>query len=354
LKITYLIPEPSSKGGMAAISKMFYEVNYFDNINTFHFNTSFSSFNKFVRFLEFFKKQFTFILHLIKTKPDVIFVMSNSYFGFYDKCIYCLVARIFGVKSMLNHVGGEFDKFYNSSLLHKTLINILMYFPHVLLIGSSFWCDYFMKLFPNKKIFNSPNPIIVEQYSHTQLPMANQKFKIVSLFRIIKEKGLYELIEVIQRISKLNLNTEFVIIGGGPMLDFLKEQLLENSNNNEVRILGFVNDDIKIQEICSSDLYVMLTHFDLMPISIMEAMAAGKPILSTKVGGIPDLVQDGVNGFLFDIGEVDQVVEKILELSIPNSDAKKLGKKGYEIVITNFDIKSVIKKHRDIACKLIS
>jgi glycosyltransferase involved in cell wall biosynthesis len=138
------------------------------------------------------------------------------------------------------------------------------------------------------------------------------------------------------------------------MLDFLKEQLLENSINQEVRILGFVDDDVKIKEICSSDLYVMLTHFDLMPISIMEAMAASKPVLSTKVGGIPDLVQDGVNGFLFDVGEVNQVVEKIVELAMPNSDAKKLGQKGYEIIVGNFDIKSIIKKHREIASKLIS
>jgi glycosyltransferase involved in cell wall biosynthesis len=353
LKISYLIPEPSSKGGMTAITKMFYEVNYFNDIDTFHFNTSFKAISKSGRFIEFFSKQFAFIIHLIKVKPDVVFVMSSSYFGFYDKCIYCIVARLFGVKSMLNHVGGEFDKFYNSSLLNKTFINISIRFPHVLLIGSSFWCDYFTKLFPNKKIFNSPNPIIVEQYSHTPMPMVNHKFKIASLFRIIKEKGVYELVEVIQRISKLNLNIEFVIMGGGPMLDFLKEQLLENINNKEVRVLGFVDDDIKIQEICSSDLYVMLTHFDLMPISIMEAMAAGKPVLSTKVGGIPDLVQDGVNGFLFEVGEVDQVVDKILDLAKQNSNAQKLGQNGLEIVLANFEIKSVIKKHQYIASKLI-
>ncbi len=354
MKITYLIPEPSSKGGMTAITKMFYEVNYFNDIDTFHFNTSFKAISKTGRFIEFFSKQLAFIIHIIKVKPDAVFVMSSSYFGFYDKCIYCFIARLFGVKSMLNHVGGEFDKFYKSSLLNKTLINIFIRFPHVLLIGSSFWCDYFTKLFPNKKIFNSPNPLIVEQYNHTSMSMIKHKFKIASLFRIIKEKGVYELIEVIQRISKLNLNIEFVIMGGGPMLDFLKEQLLENSINQEVRILGFVDDDVKIKEICSSDLYVMLTHFDLMPISIMEAMAAGKPVLSTKVGGIPDLVQDGVNGFLFDVGEVDQVVEKIVELAMPNSDAKKLGQKGYEIIVGNFDIKSIIKKHREIASKLIS
>ncbi len=353
MKISYLIPDPSSKGGMTAITKMFYEVNYFDNIEIFHFSTSFKANGKLGRFVEFFSKQFAFILHLIKVKPDVIFVMSSSYFGFYDKCIYCLIARLFGVKSMLNHVGGEFDKFYNSSSLHKTLINKFIHFPNVLLIGSSFWCDYFTKLFPFKKIYNSPNPIIVDQFNQTQVTESDNKFKIASLFRIIKEKGVYELIEVIQRISKLNLNIEFVIMGGGPMLDFLKEQLLENTNNKEVRILGFVDDDVKIQEICSSDLYVMLTHFDLMPISIMEAMAAGKPVISTNVGGISDLVKDGVNGFLFEIGEVEKVIEKIIELYSQSSEVQKLGQNGKDIVVEHFDILSIINKHKQIAFELI-
>jgi glycosyltransferase involved in cell wall biosynthesis len=353
LKITYLIPKPSSEGGMTAITKMFYEINYFDNINTFHFNTSFTAQGKWGRFIELFSKQFRFIQHLIKAKPDVIFVMSNSYFGFFDKCIYCLVARLFGVKSMLNHVGGEFDKFYHTNALIKGLVNLFIRFPHVLLIGSSFWCNYFKEKFPFKIVHNSPNPIIVEQYAKTTEPHPEAKFKIASLFRIVKEKGVLELIEVIKRVTTVQKNVEFVIMGGGPMLNYLKEQLHDEVEKKNVNILGFVDDDVKIKEMSSSDLYVMLTHFDLMPISIMEAMAAGMPVLSTKVGGIPDLVQQGVNGYLYEIGEVEQVVEKILELAEPNSAAKRMGAKGREMVTENFDIYSVIKIHRNIASDLL-
>lgn len=353
MKISYLLPNPSSEGGMTAITKMFYEIDYFDNKNIFHFNTSFYAQNKLGRFMEFFSKQLNFIIHLIKVRPDVIFVMSSSYFGFYDKCFYTLVAKLFGVKSMLNHVGGEFDKFYNSNKLNKILINLFIKFPDVLLIGSSFWCDYFAKKFPFKQIRNSPNPIIFDWFNSKAKSNPNGKFKIVSLFRITKEKGVLELIEVIQKISKLRLNVEFVIMGGGPMLEYLRDKLQENIRNEEVRVLGFVDDEVKMMEICSSDLYVMLTYFDLMPISILEAMSAGKPVLSTKVGGIPDLVKDSVNGFLFDVGEVDKVVLKIQELVDSDEECRRLGTNGARMVEREFDIKSIIHKHHEVAASLI-
>jgi len=354
LKITYLIPEPSSKGGMTAITKMFYQINLFDRKDTFHFNTSFTwGKSKLIRFMEFFKLQFSFILHILWHKPDAIFVMSNSYFGFYDKCIYCLVGKVFGVKTMLNHVGGEFDKFYTSNKLNTWLVNKFITFPDVLLIGSNYWENYFKSHFPNVKFYNSPNPVISSDYIMDGDYGNSDKFIISSLFRIVKEKGVYELIDVVKKATAINSKLEFVIMGGGPMLEDLKVALKQYELNNQVRVLGFVDDDIKIKEICNSDLYVMLTHFDLMPISILEAMAASKPIISTKVGGIPDLVENDVNGYLFEPKEVDLVVDKIVQLANDSSLSKKLGLASKAKIQNKYDIISVIANHRNIAENLV-
>ena len=93
----------------------------------------------------------------------------------------------------------------------------------------------------------------------------------------------------------------------------------------------------------------MLTYFDLMPISIMEAMAASKPIISTKVGGIPDLIKDNHNGFLVNPREVNTVVEKIEYLMLNHDVCAKMGNRSREIVVNNFDIKNIIKKHHEYA-----
>lgn len=352
-KITYLIPKPSSEGGMTAITKMLYEINYFDNIRFFHFNTSYSSTGKLGRLYEFFFRFQSFIKHLIQVKPDAIFVMSNSYLGFYEKCLYCLVARLFGVKSMLNHVGGEFDKFYRQNALNKYLIRMTIKFPSALLIGSTYWCNYFRTQFPKVTVYSVPNPIIANAYRNTEVSKdPNAKFVITSLFRLVKEKGIYELLSVIKLLCAEFKNIEFVIIGGGPMLEDVRLALTEYLEQGNARVLGFVDDATKVKEICNSDAYLMLTHFDLMPISIMEAMAASKPILSTKVGGIPDMVEDGVNGFLFSVGETEEVVEK-LKFLIKNPEiGKSMGLKGRNKVDNFFDITKITALHQHVAEEL--
>lgn len=351
-KITYLIPKPSSEGGMTAITKMLYEIEYFDGVNYFHFNTSYQSPNRIGRLYEFFFRFFSFIKHLYGEKPDAIFVMSNSYLGFYEKCIYCLIARMFGVKSMLNHVGGEFDKFYRHSMLSRILIRTTIKFPNALLIGSSYWSNYFQNLFPKARVYSVPNPIIASAFRNGNSKSEPQKFVVTSLFRLVKPKGVYELIAVIKAVCAKYGHIEFVIIGGGPMLEEIKQELAMFIQEGKVRVLGFVDDATKVKEICRSDAYLMLTHFDLMPISIMEAMAAGKPILSTRVGGIPDLVEDNINGFLFNIGETTPVVEKLSTLIDDPEKGRLMGKLGSEKVDMHFDISRITALHQQIADEL--
>lgn len=351
-KITYLIPKPSSEGGMTAITKMLYEINYFDNNQFYHFNTSYKSKGKLGRVREFIIRYFSFIRHLIQVRPDAIFVMSNSYLGFYEKCTYCLTARLFFVKSMLNHVGGEFDKFYKKNKFNRVAVRIAIRFPNALLIGSTFWCTYFRTSFPRVKVYNSPNPIIAKDYLAGNPSRMNSKFVVTSLFRLIKEKGVIELMEVIKKICSRREDIEFVIMGGGPMLDTIRLELASHIAKGQVRVLGFVDDQTKIKEICNSNAYLMLTYFDLMPISIMEAMAASKPIISTKVGGIPDLVEDGINGYLFDVGETDAVIEK-LEFLIENPEKhREMGVASREKIDAHFDISKITSLHLQYAKEL--
>lgn len=340
---------------MTAITKMFYEIGYFDNQQIFHFSTSYVSSNRAGRLVEFVGRFFRFVRHLVQVKPDAIFVMSNSYLGFYEKCFYCIIARLFGVRSMLNHVGGEFDKFYRKNWLTKFLVRIFVRFPNALLIGSTYWCNYFRSSFPKVTVYSVPNPIIADQYKNTNTRTeTSSRFVITSLFRLVKEKGVYEMLTVIKSMCSQFENVEFVIIGGGPMLNDVYQALETDIKRGNVRVLGFVDDTTKIKEICACDVYMMLTHFDLMPISIMEAMSASKPVLTTRVGGIPEMVEDGLNGFLFEVGETEEVVTKLNILIKQRDVGKAMGKKGREKVDTMFNISTVTALHHRIADELIA
>ncbi len=343
IKILFLLPDPDVGGGMTAITKMYYDAKAFQNSDIRHFDTSFKWGNNFVfRLAEFFVLKARFIFILLKFRPKVISVMTSSYWGFYDKIIYCALARIFNIKSMLNPVGGGFSDFYLSNNFNRKLVNYSMKIPDCLLIGSSFWLDFFTINFPGIKLFNLPNPVNTALFHHTNTE-DNKFIRIVTISNIIEEKGLKELTEVIKAVCSINDKIQFVVMGGGNLLNYMKTDLKEFASTNQVQIMGVVSDETKIDELSKADLFILLSHFELIPISVLEAMASSLPVLSTDVGGIPDLIENNVNGFLVKKNQTEPVVSIINKLSDKKELLHKMGQLSREKVVSGYDINKILK-----------
>lgn len=349
----YMIPDPSSDGGMTSISKMLYRAGVFETRENRHFTTSYRNNAKVGRALEFLFRFPAFIFQLFTFRPQVVFIMSNSYLGFFEKCLYAWVGRILGKKIILNHVGGQFDIFYHKSALNRKLIHLGIKGPHVMLVATSFWVNYFRRLFPNLKIVNSPNPIFTADYHTDKVAGSKERFTSLTLARLVEEKGIHELIEVIDRVCKQRDESDFVIVGKGDMLDTIHAKLSPWIEQGRVRMLGFVDDEVKIREIKESDLYILLTHIDVMSISIMEAMAAKKPVISTPVGGIPDLVIDQVNGYMVQVGDIQTAVERLIHLIDHRDLVRTMGEKSREMIDGEYEITAVIRLYNEVAENLI-
>ncbi|MDP1844466.1 MAG: glycosyltransferase [Sediminibacterium sp.] len=353
LKILYLLPlDDKEKGGMTAITKMFYEVGFFENKNIRHFNTIFKSGeSNFTRFFESLFHKVRFIKLLIQFRPDITFVMTSAYWGFFDKAVYCLIARCFGVKSMLNQVG-DFADFYEESKWKSYCIRLALKFPNSVIIGSVFWNRYFSSHFPDLFIQSVVNPVDCNRFYKNSIS-EGQKIKIVSISGIIVPKGIIELVEVIKQVCERSNNFVFVIMGGGEKLEWVRTELKAESEKGQVDIKGFVSDDEKIIEFSTADLFIMLSHNEVIPISILEAMSASLPIISTDVGGIPDIVIEDANGFLFPRKSVTPVVNKLLDLADKREYLKNMGLISKSIVEKDYDVFQVLEKHILLAEELM-
>lgn len=149
------------------------------------------------------------------------------------------------------------------------------------------------------KTFNSN---IVREYS---LPL-----KLVSVARFSHQKNNMELIKAVEQINKLySDNLQLNMVGDGPLLSEAQAYVTLYKLENDMYFLGSRTDvdDILNQ----NDIFCLISNYEGLPISIIEAMRAGMPIIASDVGGVNELVQDGVNGFLIPRGNISELVEKL-------------------------------------------
>jgi len=122
-----------------------------------------------------------------------------------------------------------------------------------------------------------------------------EKKQILFLSRVEKYKGVYELLEAFQLLQKKVDNVQLVIAGDGSALENLKV-LVEHKNIDNVSFPGFVKGEAKANLLSNSDLFVFPSYAEGMPNAILEAIAFGLPIITSDVGGIPDIFEDTKNG----------------------------------------------------------
>jgi len=348
-KILFLIPySESTKGGMTEITRMYINEGFFKDPNIHMLNTFFKSGNNKISFLiRFITIKLRFIRNIFKLKPDVVYVMTSAYASFYDKMIYCLIGKIFGKKIILNVVGA-FDDFYEAKSINRMLIQWSLSVPDAVIVGGKFWTDYFRSNFPNLRIETIPNPVKSNEYY--RLPNgSSKKSRIVFLSEMIMAKGLAELVGVIKKTEEQSDKFDFIIMGSGKEYNWLVEQLSKQVEKGFVFIKGRVTHEVKINELAKADLYLFLSHSDFMPISVLEAMSASLPILSTDVGALPDLVHNEVNGYLFSPGDVDPIVDKLRMLQENRHLIEGMGEQSRKIVLQDYDLHVVYGKQLELS-----
>lgn len=175
----------------------------------------------------------------------------------------------------------------------------------------------------------------------------NEKISFLTVGRLVEKKGHEYSIRAISKIAKENSNIEYNIVGDGPLKDRLKKLTKEFGVGKYVKFLGHVNDKELLQLYNKSKFFVLPSitaksgDMEGVPVVLMEAQAMGLPIISTRHSGIPELVKDGVTGFLVDEKDHEELAKKIMFLINNPQLWREFGRKGREIVEKEFDIEKL-------------
>ena len=163
--------------------------------------------------------------------------------------------------------------------------------------------------------------------------------RLVCVGRLCEQKGQLLLIEACHKLYKKGIDFELVLAGDGEMRPQLEALIKQYSLGNKVRITGWISSEQVREEILSSRVLVLPSFAEGLPVVIMEAMALYRPVLTTYVAGIPELVRHGENGWLFPAGDVDQLVFSLEEaLVTPIKALEKMGKAAHQRVVERHSI----------------
>jgi len=160
--------------------------------------------------------------------------------------------------------------------------------------------------------------------------------------RITGRKGIGTFVKAMKKL--INEEVHFVIAGGGSkkLLDNLLTQY--NISENKYTILGTVDHQIMPYLYALSTIYVLPSMHENCPYSLLEAMAMGIPCIATNVGGIPEIIENGINGFLFEPKDVDKLVSIIKKILADEALKVSIGKNARETVVNKFTIENMAKQ----------
>jgi glycosyltransferase involved in cell wall biosynthesis len=156
---------------------------------------------------------------------------------------------------------------------------------------------------------------------------------------LCEQKGQLLLLEAARILSEQGVAFEIVLAGDGEMREQIESLITQYGLQAQVRITGWISSEQVRAEILAARALVLPSFAEGLPVVIMEAMALRRPVLTTYVAGIPELVRQGENGWLFPAGAVNELATALADcLAQPVEVLQRMGEAAYQRVLERHDI----------------
>jgi glycosyltransferase involved in cell wall biosynthesis len=212
--------------------------------------------------------------------------------------------------------------------------------------------------FPSDKVCVIPNGVDVEHF-HPQRDGArlraelglDQKAPVAGIVAALRPEKNHELfLRAAARVRAEIPGARFLIIGDGPLRPGLEQLAAELKLEDAVQFLGTRAD---IPELLAAlDVFVLTSKIEANPVSILEAMASGKPVIAPRVGSISESVSDGETGYLTEPNDERQVAARLVELFGDARQARRLGEAGRQTVVARWSLERMVEGYENLIAEV--
>ena len=267
-----------------------------------------------------FSKMYWIRRYIKQSNPNIVLSFLSPFNVF-------LIITLLGIKIPLIVAERNDPRHIPHSKIGRSLRNILYNFASKVVVQTPNNKNYFSKRI-QEKCHVIYNPVAINVNINNRVNISDT-LNIVTVGRLIEQKNQKMIIDAFKRVQDLYPQSNLIIYGEGNLRGYLTN-LIEEYNLQDKVFLAGVHQNV-IEQIQDASLFVLSSNFEGMPNALIEAMCLGIPCISTKVSGAIDLIENGKNGLLVEVGNVDELTEKIIAVLSSKNLADNLGKESMKI-----------------------
>lgn len=297
---------------------------------------------------------FIYLFKLSFSRSPLVHVHGSKGASFYRKMVFIILAKVWGKKIVFHCHSGKFDQFYDQGPdWQKFLIRWVLSMSDAVVVLSSHWTSFFSQMVPASKLKVLLNAVPLADYQSAaaRFPKSSEP-TILFAGQFTENKGIFDLLSIIPELVT-KIPTVKVLLAGSGDVKRIQALLRDSGIEGSVRLLGWVDSRKLIGLYHQSHLFVLPSYYEGSPMVMLEAMACGLPIVSTRVGGIPELVTEEVNGILINPGDRKTLLASLSRLLADPGLRDRMGLKNVEKIKEKYDIPIYIKKLKRLYRELL-
>src|SRR6266498_142671 len=167
---------------------------------------------------------------------------------------------------------------------------------------------------------------------------------ILYVGRIVREKGIFTLLDALEKLRKQGKDVSLVFVGEGPLKEDLAKEVLRRKLSDRVKLAGFVDEKKLVSLYNSSDVFVLASHYEPFGMVVLEAMASRIPVVVSDVGGLSEIVEDGITGVKVPSSDPHALAEGILRVLENRELSERLKENAYRAVQERYRWDTIAEK----------
>ena len=231
---------------------------------------------------------------------------------------YLAVSKTLGARVVYQVHGGELpQRFFAGSKLLTAFLRSTLKMPDLVLVLAQVELEAYRNFVPEQRVVALPNGIDCRPYGAipTVQAEAGQPLRLVYIGRLAREKGLYEMLQGFRLAHELGVDARLVIAGSGAEEARLRRYAQALGVASRTCFVGPVFGNDKVKLLAGADVMILPSYSEGLPYALLESMAAGIPVIATPVGAIPDVMTDGIHGFLVPPRDGKSIAESLAILA---------------------------------------